>query len=298
MSAPVTFYGLPILFALFVWWFSTGAIFFLDTRPAHTFRWSLAVVTALAAGAVWGVMATSGQTSLSDAYAGFTYGLIVWGWLETAFYMGYMVGPRRRAPAVRGSGWAHFAQAVGTTLYHEVAAIALAAVLAAICWDMPNKLALWTFLLLWLMQLSAKLNVFLGVPNLAEEFLPQHLAFLRHYMTRKPMNPAFPLSVTVATVVATMFAAVAATATTGYGAASSAMLASLAALAVLELWLLVVPLRLDVLWRWALSRGPRSVPARREGERLVAPVSGKTAGQPSAPSSFVAEPAFINPVVS
>lgn len=298
MSALVTFYGLPILFALFVWWFSTGAIFFLDTRPVHTFRWSFAAVTVLAVVAGWGVMATSGQTSMRDAYAGFTCGLIVWGWLETAFYMGYMVGPRRRAPAVRGSAWEHFAEAVATTLYHEVAAIALAAVLAAICWDMPNKVALWTFLLLWLMQLSAKLNVLLGVPNLAEEFLPQHLAFLRHYMTRKPMNPAFPLSVTVATAVATMFAAAAATANTGYWAASSAMLASLAALAVLEHWLLVVPLRLDVLWRWALSRGPGAAPTRRAGERLAAPVTGKTAAQPSAPSSFVAEPAFINPVVS
>ena len=226
----MTLYALPSLFALFVWWFSTGAIFFLDTRPAHTFRWSFAAVTLVAIGAVWGVMATSRATSVANAYAGFTYGLIVWGWLETAFYMGFMVGPRRHAPTNRSTGWGHFRQAIGTTLYHELAAVALGAVLAAICWDMPNKLALWVFLLLWLMQLSAKLNVFLGVPNLAEEFLPAHLYFLRHYMTRKPMNPVFPFSVTLATIVTMAFGYGAATAPTASSAAAFAMLASLAAL--------------------------------------------------------------------
>ena len=30
-------YGFPILFALFVWWFSTGAIVFLDGLPPRTF---------------------------------------------------------------------------------------------------------------------------------------------------------------------------------------------------------------------------------------------------------------------
>lgn len=294
----MTLYGLPILFALFVWWSSTAAIFYLDTRPTHTFRWSFGAVTVLAAAAVWGVMATSGHTGIADAYAGFAYGLIVWGWLETGFYMGYMIGPRRHAPAIRGTAWAHFSQAVGTTLYHELAAVALAAVLAAICWDMPDKLALWTFLLLWLMQLSAKLNVFLGVPNLAEEFLPQHLYFLRHYMARKAMNPVFPVSVTLATIVTTLFGFAAATASTRYAAASFAMLASLAALAVLEHWLLVAPLRLDGLWRWALANAVSPAPARTDTERLASQGGGKSAVQPPQASPFVTEPALINPIVS
>ena len=31
----------PVLYALFVWWFSTGLILYLDRLPRHTFRWSL-----------------------------------------------------------------------------------------------------------------------------------------------------------------------------------------------------------------------------------------------------------------
>ena len=34
------------------------------------------------------------------------------------------------------------------------------------------------------MRQSAKLNVFLGVRNLSEEFLPQHLHYLQSYFTR------------------------------------------------------------------------------------------------------------------
>ena len=40
-------YALPILYALFVWWFSTGLILYLDRLPRHTFRWSMLGATAL-----------------------------------------------------------------------------------------------------------------------------------------------------------------------------------------------------------------------------------------------------------
>ena len=66
-----------------------------------------------------------------------------------------------------------------------------------------NQVATWTFMVLWVMRLSAKLNVYLGVPNLTEEFLPAHLLYLKSFLARKPMNLLFPVSVTASTVVAT-----------------------------------------------------------------------------------------------
>ena len=39
-------YGLPVLYALFVWWFSTGVIIYLDGLPVRTFRWSMLGATA------------------------------------------------------------------------------------------------------------------------------------------------------------------------------------------------------------------------------------------------------------
>ena len=38
--------------------------------------------------------------------------------------------------------------------------------------------------------------MFLGVPNLTEEFLPEHLHYLKSFLSRKPMNLLFPVSVT------------------------------------------------------------------------------------------------------
>jgi putative photosynthetic complex assembly protein 2 len=248
----MSLYGPPVLFALFVWWFSTGAIFFLDSRPRWTFGWSFAAVTLIAVAAVAGILRTSPDGSTTAAYADFTYGLVLWGWLETGFYMGFMLGPRRSAPEHIASGWRRFREAVETTLYHELAAGAVAMLIAAICWDMPNKLALWTFLILWVMQGSAKLNVFLGVPNLAEEFLPEHLAFLGRYMTRRPMNPFLPFSIAAGAAAAGALVMAAAWATGVYAVAALTMLATLTALAVLEHALLALPLRLDRLWRWAL----------------------------------------------
>ena len=35
-------YALPIAYALFLWWFATGLIFFLDQLPVRTFKWSMA----------------------------------------------------------------------------------------------------------------------------------------------------------------------------------------------------------------------------------------------------------------
>ncbi|MBV8868454.1 MAG: DUF3623 family protein, partial [Acetobacteraceae bacterium] len=42
-------YLAPVLFALFVWWFSTGLIIFLDGLPRRTFRWSMLGATVLLA---------------------------------------------------------------------------------------------------------------------------------------------------------------------------------------------------------------------------------------------------------
>ncbi len=246
-------YGLPVLYTLFAWWFSTGAILYLDGLPQRTFRLSMVGATLVMGGAVYGLIAKGADTSVGGAYAGFTVGLVLWGWLEMGYYMGFMVGPRREASPEGSRGLARFGQAVMTTLYHELGALALTALIGAVTWDMPNKVALWTFLVLWGMQISAKINVFLGVPNLAESFLPEHLAFLRSFMTRKPMNLFFPVSVTVSVVATTMLIERAALTPMPFETVSATILSTLMVLAVLEHWFLVVPLPVEALWSWSLT---------------------------------------------
>lgn len=262
----MTSHALPVLTTLFLWWFSTGLILYLDRLPQRTFRFSMTGGTLLAGLALYALPLVSADRSAAGAYGGFAIGLVLWGWLELGFYMGFMVGPRREAAAEPVTGLRRLRHAIEVMLFHELAAVAVMAGLAAISWDSPNKLALWTVLILWGMQLSAKLNVFLGVPNLNEDFLPAHLAFLRHYMTRKPMNLFFPLSLTGSVVLATWLVSAAAAADTPESIGLT-MLASLVVLAVVEHWFLVLPLPAEALWAWYLAKrtarsGPR---VRRAG---------------------------------
>ena len=87
--------------------------------------------------------------------------------------------------------------------------LACAAFITWMNWHAANQFGTWTFLSLWGMRLSAKLNVFLGVRNLGEKFLPAHISYLTSYMRRRPMNwLVSALSVTGGTlVVALLFPA-------------------------------------------------------------------------------------------
>jgi putative photosynthetic complex assembly protein 2 len=264
----------PALFALFVWWFSTGIIMYLDGLPKRTFRWSMLGATVTLGVCLWGLAHTANDTSVRGAYLAFTFGLLAYGWQEMSFFMGYVTGPRREPCPDGSSGWRRFGYAVQTCIWHELAILIAAVAIIWLTWSGANQIGAWTFLMLWGMKLSAKLNVFLGVRNLNEEFLPEHLAFLKSYLTEKPMNLLFPISVTISTVIAVILgqAALAADAS-AFEAAGYTFLTVLLALAILEHWLLVLPLPAAALWSWSLaSREPNqsSAAEARDPERAAA----------------------------
>ena len=66
-------------------------------------------------------------------------------------------------------------------------------------WGGANQTGWWTYIVLWSMRLSAKLNLFLGVHNLSESFLPTHLRYLQTYFTRRACNWLMPFSVIAGT---------------------------------------------------------------------------------------------------
>jgi putative photosynthetic complex assembly protein 2 len=244
-------YGWPILYALFVWWFSTVAILYLDGLPKRTFAWTVGGATALAAASFYAVFTVGSDTSTVAAYAGFTGGLVIWGWLEVGFYTGILAGPRKQAEEGT-TGWRHFVHATETTLYHELASLVVACLLFAMARHQPNQVGCWTFVALWLMQISAKLNVFFGVRNLNEEFLPAHLNFLSAYLTKKPMNMLFPVSVTLSSLAAVLLINQASV-SDGFAAITASFLSTMMVLAVIEHWLLVLPLPTAALWSWGLK---------------------------------------------
>jgi putative photosynthetic complex assembly protein 2 len=246
-------YVLPVLFTLLVWWLSTGVILYLDGLPRRTYRWSFLGATAILAAALYGLTRASEEASVTGAYVAFTSGVLVWGWIEMSFLMGFATGPRRTACPEGCHGWRHAGHAIQTILYHELVLIASAIVVIVLSWGDVNQVGAWTFLALWAMRQSAKLNLFLGVRNLSEEFLPEHLRYLGSFFARKPMNLLFPVSVTIATAVAVLvWRDALAPNAEAFHATGLAFVGTLLALAVLEHWFLVLPLPASALWRWGL----------------------------------------------
>jgi putative photosynthetic complex assembly protein 2 len=270
-AAPLSCFAFPALHGLLIWWASTGLILFLDGLPKATFRWSMAGATAVLAGALYGLTVSAGDTTVAGAYTAFTCGVLIWGWLEISFYMGYVTGPRTHRCAHGCGGWRHFGHAIQACLYHELAVLGLAGVVIALTWGAPNPFGAWTFIVLWWMHQSARLNVFLGVSNLNAEFLPDHLDHIKSFLTQKPMNMLFPFSVTASTVCAVqLFQRAGQDAADTFGAAGYSLLATMMVLAILEHWFLVMPLPAlklwNRLWHWTLgsrvrqARTPSPVP--------------------------------------
>ena len=247
----------PALFALVVWWASTVAIIYLDNLPRRTFRWSMLGATAVFAVSLYGLAASARDTSTAGAYWAFTWGLLAWGWQEMSFYMGFVTGSRKEPCREGCGGFRHFAHAVQTSLYHELAIIAAAAAVVWLTWGGPDQVGTWTFMVLWWMHQSAKLNVFFGVRNLNEEFLPEHLEFLKSFLRKRSMNLLFPVSVTVSTVITVLVARAALSAgASDFERAGYTFLTVLMALAILEHWMLVLPMPAGAIWSPGLkSRG-------------------------------------------
>ena len=246
-------YVLPILYTLFIWWFSTGVILFLNGLPRWTFKWTMLGTSFVLVMALIGLVVTRDDTRTTGAYLAFTCGVLVWAWQEVAFLLGYVTGPRRTDCPADSTGWRRAGYAFMAVLHHELALVVLGAAVLTATWGGPNQTGMWTFLILWVMRQSAKLNVFLGVRNLNEGFLPTHLKYLQTYFTRRPMNRLFPVSVIASTVVAALiWREAGAVGVDSFDAASLTFAATLLTLAVLEHWFLVLPLPSEALWNWGL----------------------------------------------
>ncbi len=262
-------YGLPVLFALFLWWSSTGLVLYLDNLPGATFRWTLLGGAIVLVVALFILIISSASTSILGAYLGFTAGVLIWGVFEMSYFTGFIAGPRKTACPPGCSNGKRFGLAILTGLYHELLIIGMVLFLVLITWGEANQVGTWAFVVLWLMRWSAKLNLFLGVPNLNEDWLPEQLQYLRGYMVKRPMNLLFPISVTLATVIDTLMVAAAfAPGVESSETVGLILVATLLGLAILEHWFLVLPFPDEWLWSWALPRSRRQVSDPDEGGLL------------------------------
>jgi putative photosynthetic complex assembly protein 2 len=268
-------FGLPIAVTIFAWWFSTGLILLLDGLRRETFRRSMACATFFLLCALFGVWALREDASVAGAYLGFLCGLAVWGWIELSFLTGLITGPVRTPCPPGLSGIRRVTEAIGAILWHECAIIVAAVLLVTLSWGASNQVAVWTFMILWVMRQSTKLNIFLGARNTGEVFLPDHLRYVGSYFRHRSMNLLFPVSVMASTLFcAWLFHHAFAVGATPFDVTGATLLGTLAALAVLEHWFLMMPLPIERLWRWAMDRREA---AGRPAPRMAAWESGLSA---------------------
>ena len=114
----------------------------------------------------------------------------------------------------------------------------------ALTWEAPNQIGTWTFLVLWVMRLSAKLNVFLGVPNLGERVPAGSPALPGELLPQAADEPAVPgLGDAVDRWPPSLLVQARVAPGSGrFETAGFTFLATLVALALLEHWFLVLPL--------------------------------------------------------
>lgn len=242
--------AIPVLFAILVWFASTGALLWLVGAPRAVHGLAMAILTVIMAAATAGVVTLRPDASVAGAFAGFGLGIVIWAWHEAAFLFGYLTGPRRSDCPPGLSPWRRFLAASETVIAHEIAIALNAALLVALSWGAANQTAMWTFLLLWGMRLSAKANIFVGAPHLSDELLPERLRYLKSYFGPKRLTAFFAATMILITIITVALTAAALAAPAQEGA-SLALLATLAALATLEHALMAAPLRDAAMWAWA-----------------------------------------------
>jgi putative photosynthetic complex assembly protein 2 len=241
----------PILATIALWFASTALIVWLANRARSTFPASLMISALAGAGGLLLIVYTAADREPAAAYLSFIGALCVWGWHELAFLTGAVAGTRRKH-ASGARGWARFREGTAAVIHHEIALAATALLLLSLSWGEPNQTGAAAFALLFALRLSAKLNIFLGVPNISDELLPAHLSYLKSYFGRPRFTAVLALSLIGSIALAAWLGQRAATT----GEAGAALLFALAALGALEHLFLALPLRDGALWRWA-------IPARR-----------------------------------
>ncbi len=248
-------YLLPPLAAVMLWWLGTGAVILLDRMPRDTRGVTFFAASLFTLAALLCIGHTAGDNGVAAAYAGFTCAVVVWGWHELSFLSGWITGPRRVAATPGAHGLGRLRQAIAVLLWHELALLATLVALWRWQAGAANPTAAWTFTLLYGMRVSAKLNLYRGVRNLALDFLPPHLVYLGSYFRQRRFNALMPLSLLGGAAVAAWLMA-GALATGGGVRVAHLLLASMLVLALVEHLMMVLPLQPSALWRWALRREP------------------------------------------
>ncbi len=247
---------IAIIAAICIWWFATGAVIALAQQGSSHAGAVMAMVTAIAIAALFGLHESLSMQSIAGTYLGFVSAIGLWAWHETSFLLGLITGPSRVELSDAPARKSRFQAAFLTVRDHEIALALTAALLLWFMYGGANLTGLLTFLLLWVMRISTKINIFLGAEHAISDMLPARLDYLKTYFRTDRTSRWFWVSLGACTVLLGAMIAAATAASEQHVILMWSLLATFCGLALIEHLFLVLPLRESALWHWAVRVCP------------------------------------------
>jgi len=276
------FYNLiaePTLIALLAWWFGTGIILLMVRLPQNKFPIARGFWTIISLAALFFIAKSMRDNSNSSTYIGFLSTIVIWGWHELAFLTGWICGSRKIKLEPNLQFWSRFKQSVEAIWHHELALFINLIVLLALQVGQPNHTAICTYTLLWLMRLSSKLNLFFGVPQVGEQYLPKHLTYMASYFRKCSGGPFFFFSMSISSII---WALIIFQAQSGQVEITLhwVLLAALLGLAIVEHILMMIPFSIESVWGWALrnkwidvNKGKEILISEKLEDQIILPIA-------------------------
>ena len=248
-----------IFFVLFLWWFLTGAILYtakrLDLGDSKT-RFTVVIVTLPLFFCAWYFYfhCLDGM-SYSDIFCSFIASLFIWGWVEFTFLTGVVAGIPllEKREIARDPERERFINGFRSIALNECFLISCLFLMAVLSVDKENNFGLTTFLILYVARVSAKLNLFFGVPYINLHFLTAPLKHIATFCRVAPVGFFFFTS-TIMLSLMFLFLVVFAFAAESMSELQFGylLLSTLSGLAVLEHLFMALPVRDAKLWNWML----------------------------------------------
>jgi putative photosynthetic complex assembly protein 2 len=245
---------LPLIVVTLLWFVSTGLVAMVHHRMRQSYGQALMLAGGCAVVGLGLILLSIHSMASWAIYASCLGGLLIWAWHEISFLTGAVAGTHRDMCPAGASRWQRFSLATLALVHHEIALVMTAALLLSLGAATANATGAYMFALLFLFRLSAKLNIYWGVPNLNDELLPRHMHYLKSYFGPKRLSPALPLSIMLILGLTLYFAQLAVDAGQPNAALQISLLAGLSGLAALEHIFLAIPFRDSALWSWAMER--------------------------------------------
>jgi putative photosynthetic complex assembly protein 2 len=230
-----------VLFAIVLWWVSTGAIIVMYRKEPWTYDASVGAYTVVAAASMAVLVLLRNTSELWAIYVCFSAGTLVWGWNLACYYTGYITGPKDPQPRDNLSDAERFHHAIRRSAHHEWVSVLLVVASVGLAWGATNRAGFGCIILFYTLHMLAKLSIYFGVANFSGAWLPAHLQYITAYFGPRQFHWFSICAIGIGLIGTVWSVAGIQTSVTQSQTVSYAFWGLICAAAVLELVVLLIP---------------------------------------------------------